>query len=157
MIAPLRHLLHYRGFNTSYVSVQGQLLLCFFLCHNCFNTSYVSVQESNKDKSPHYPPCFNTSYVSVQALSRTFRDIAQLFQYILCVGSRRVQGTQSRQFLGFNTSYVSVQVFNLFKSDFSIKVSIHPMCRFKICFTALDGVTIRVSIHPMCRFKWHPT
>ena len=101
------------------------------------------------------PLRFNTSYVSVQDnLNLAYQD------YNFC----------------FNTSYVSVQVNPVAICYFYIKVSIHPMFRFKLkkedlkfmqkyCFNT-SYVSVQaassncsifklqlVSIHPMFRFK----
>ena len=55
--------------------------------------------------------------------------------------------------VGFNTSYVSVQVALAKSTDPFAFVSIHPMCRFKKMHIVFVVVTKEVSIHPMCRFK----
>ena len=75
---------------------------------------------------------FNTSYVSVQV--NTYCYVApnnNEFQYILCVGSSN---------------------YGILYSD-CIRVSIHPMCRFKIFNRIIAILSNLVSIHPMCRFK----
>ncbi len=55
--------------------------------------------------------------------------------------------------LGFNTSYVSVQVLHSTFFYPKNQVSIHHMCRFK----PIEDIDIKgnepVSIHHMCRFK----
>ena len=107
--------------------------------------------------------CFNTSYVSVQdQLESIFGKTKIEFQYILCVGSRESCSCSKLQnlivsihpmcrfklnncfytflhLIGFNTSYVSVQVFSLNCSAFSNSVSIHPMCRFKSGISQYDS------------------
>jgi len=119
-------------FNTSYVSVQVCVVLCLLTKLCSFNTSYVSVQDW---QLPWY------------------RRLLQLFQYILCFGSREIRA-------------ITLKI---------AKVSIHPMFRFKhnpkgqsfirrkfqyiLCFGSRGNLTsdfkavLRVSIHPMFRFK----
>ena len=102
-------------------------------------------------------------------------DFTQLFQYILCVGSRNSlwigiifylvsihpmcrfklqNGNRQRKInLRFNTSYVSVQDFRHIRQYSGRWVSIHPMCRFKKVNTIILTTLSLVSIHPMCRFK----
>ena len=81
--------------------------------------------------SDSFGASFNTSYVSVQASALNQEFVFQLFQYILCVGSRMRISRSKKVLRCFNTSYVSVQ------DGFEITlkrwyfVSIHPMCRFK--------------------------
>ena len=123
----------------------------------CFNTSYVSVQEIVYISIKPVQKCFNTSYVSVQALPNTLFLSFTMFQYILCVGSSKIRLYDSRAMLKFqyilcvgsslmkmsvsmrdycfNTSYVSVQVKKGYFTILASKVSIHPMCRFKITDT----------------------
>ena len=54
----------------------------------CFNTSYVSVQANDNSYAPSFGTGFNTSYVSVQVMEFIGDTLADMFQYILCVGSR---------------------------------------------------------------------
>ena len=119
----------------------------------CFNTSYVSVQGSNLQQSRAIQQSFNTSYVSVQESSEQSLENLPLFQYILCVGSRRVWKRKRVKILSFNTSYVSVQ---------DQKVMIIPIQQisFNTSYVSVQGkawykctLPKRVSIHPMCRFK----
>ncbi len=119
-------------FNTSYVSVQEHLAKKGVFLVLGFNTSYVSVQATLSQTIKTIILSFNTSYVSVQG-GKNFPnlicffvsihpmcrfkaplikdgDIVIEFQYILCVGSRKLwSGTKAGE-KSFNTSYVSVQV-----------------------------------------------
>ena len=76
------------GFNTSYVSVQGLPLQVLYV------PSTVSIHPMCRFKLvcclvDIVVFCFNTSYVSVQVAEEITKSIRRMFQYILCVGSRK--------------------------------------------------------------------
>ncbi len=80
-------------------------------------------------------------------------DRSWAFQYIICVGSSWLVKTTFTSFLGFNTSYVSVQEERADK----ILIDEH---RFNTSYVSVQGVPTApfmlssgVSIHHMCRFK----
>ncbi len=80
---------------------------------------------------------FNTSYVSVQACRKSLTSInGNLFQYIICVGSSNLLYKICSTYPYFNTSYVSVQVINHKLYVLQNVISIHHMCRFKLCVVA---------------------
>ena len=107
--------------------------------------------------------------MSVQGGSRSFLvQFCTAFQYILCVGSSggkpkflgnlpkvsihpmcrfKLSGFYaSGDSLGFNTSYVSVQVMLMLSLCPPISVSIHPMCRFKsIVHSMTSDTTLRFN------------
>ena len=118
----------------------------------CFNTSYVSVQANaisiNESESVSIHPMCRFKLVQEDSFWGLFR-----FQYILCVGSSS-NGVESIVSLPcFNTSYVSVQEAILSGVD-AVDNS------FNTSYVSVQGrlqrrkiLNVRVSIHPMCRFK----
>ena len=149
--------------------------ILIFIIPPSFNTSYVSVQGIVVVSIISKPPSFNTSYVSVQdSDARYFHHTRLQFQYILCVGSRQ-EGMQKMKMQMEFQYILCVGSRHLLESvRHCLHVSIHPMCRFKF-FCNLDinfsisfntsyvsvqetpnyfiSTHFQVSIHPMCRFK----
>ena len=120
---------------------------------SCFNTSYVSVQVAICNGYCCIYCCFNTSYVSVQELEIELFDSVDKFQYILCVGSRYYFSFHYCPFSLFQYILCVGSSKTNSKNTTITRVSIHLMCRFKICRCTSYGTNKPVSIHLMCRFK----
>ena len=104
---------------------------------------------------------FNTSYVSVQAVSMKRSELEKIeFQYILCFGSRQElqeQEDKAKRFqyiLCFGSRWYDEMALKTV-----VKVSIHPMFRFKkknkfLSTRALCFNTSYVSVQDQAKIVW---